>query len=121
MTDPRFTARAVPSKWALVAAALLALALGAGCNEDATFCESMCDELVACNLRISFDECVTACEDELDVAFDVGGDACVAAREDYLDCAPIQQCDGSSPEFVQCIEDAVDGEIAACGEALGEF
>lgn len=121
MTDPRFTARPLLSKWALVAAGLVALALGAGCKDDAVFCESVCDELVACNPESSFDECVTACEGELDVAFEVGGDACVAAREGYLDCVPIAVCDGETPEYVQCRMDAVDGEIAACGEALGEF
>ena len=99
---------------------LIALALAVGCGDDRPFCESICGELSSCLDRVDFDECVVACEDELDAAYELAGDDCVAAREDYLACVPPELCSGSDV-ISQCRLDAIDGEIEACGEALGEF
>lgn len=105
---------------AFIGLVLIVLALAVGCGDDPSFCESICDDLSVCLDGVDFDECVDACEEELDVAFEVGGNDCVDAREDYLACVPPELC-SDSEEISQCRLDAIDGEIEACGEALGEF
>jgi hypothetical protein len=119
-SHPR-TGRLHLGRLATLALAGLALTLAVGCGDDPSFCVSACESGVPCGLD-DVDGCIAACEEREAIADELGGSACVAATHDYIDCALDEFCGDIESGASDCDPmDAIQGEIDACGESLGEF